>query len=49
MLLYVAWIAIWEAVFDPRLWTDAPSSPAKGAKEGRSAPRKIAAIRTRRF
>jgi hypothetical protein len=23
MLLYVAWIACWQAVFDPRLWTEA--------------------------
>jgi hypothetical protein len=23
MLLYVAWIAIWQAMFDPHLWTDA--------------------------
>jgi hypothetical protein len=23
MLFYVAWIACWQAVFDPRLWTEA--------------------------
>jgi hypothetical protein len=23
MLLYVTWIAIWRAMFDPHLWTDA--------------------------
>jgi hypothetical protein len=26
MLLYVAWIACWQAVFDPRLWTEASGS-----------------------
>jgi hypothetical protein len=29
MLLYVAWIAIWQAVYDPCLWTGAVSSHAK--------------------
>jgi hypothetical protein len=24
ILPYVAWIAFWNAVFDPRVWTDAP-------------------------
>jgi hypothetical protein len=36
---YVAWIAFWSAVFDPRLWTDAPLSPAK---------REARAVRTKR-
>ena len=34
MLLYVAWIAFWEAMFDPRLWTEAASSPAKARRMG---------------
>jgi len=29
MLLYVAWMAIWQAVYDPCLWTGAVSSHAK--------------------
>jgi hypothetical protein len=29
MLLYVAWMAIWQAVYDPCLWTAAVSSHAK--------------------
>ena len=27
MLLYVAWVATWQAMYDPRLWTEAASSP----------------------
>jgi hypothetical protein len=29
MLLYVVWMAIWQAVFDPCPWTGAVSSHAK--------------------
>ena len=29
MLLYVAWMAIWQAAYDPCLWTGAVSSHAK--------------------
>jgi hypothetical protein len=31
LLLYVAWVATWQAVYDPRLWTEAASSPSKAA------------------
>jgi hypothetical protein len=34
MLLYVVWIASWQAVCDPRLWTSAPSSRAKARSKG---------------
>jgi len=27
MLPYVAWIAIWQVMYDPRLWIGAGSSP----------------------
>ena len=29
MLLWVAWIATWQAMCDPRLWAEAASSPSK--------------------
>jgi hypothetical protein len=31
LLLYVAWVATWQAMYDPRLWTEAASSPSKAA------------------
>jgi hypothetical protein len=34
MLPYVAWIAIWQAMYDPRLWR-ADSSPANVRKDER--------------
>jgi hypothetical protein len=34
MLPYVAWIAIWQAMYDPRLWIAAGSSPANARKAG---------------
>jgi hypothetical protein len=36
MLPYVAWIAIWQAMYDPRLWIGAGSSPANARKDERS-------------
>jgi hypothetical protein len=38
MLLYVAWIAIWQALYDPYLWTEAASSSSKEAPDGRREP-----------
>jgi hypothetical protein len=35
MLPYVAWIAIWQAMYDPRLWIGAGSSPANARKDER--------------
>jgi hypothetical protein len=34
-LLYVAWIAIWQAMYGPRLWIGAGSSPANARKDER--------------
>jgi len=34
MLPYVAWIAIWQAMLDPRLWTGAGSSPTHKGRPG---------------
>jgi hypothetical protein len=39
MLPYVAWIAIWQAMYDPRLWIGAGSSPANVRKDERFARR----------
>jgi hypothetical protein len=35
MLPYVAWIAIWQAMYDPRLWIGAGSCPANVRKDER--------------
>jgi hypothetical protein len=35
MLPYVAWIAIWQAMYDPHLWIGAGSSPATARKDKR--------------
>jgi hypothetical protein len=32
MLLYVAWIAMWQAMYDPSLWTKAASSSSKSQR-----------------
>ena len=32
LLLYVAWVATWQAMYDPRLWTEVASSPSKTAR-----------------
>ena len=36
LLLYVAWVATWQAMYDPRLWTEVASpliiSPADRAR-----------------
>jgi hypothetical protein len=45
MLLYVAWIAIWLAVYDPCLWTEAASSSSKEAPDRRREPHRAAAPR----
>jgi hypothetical protein len=29
MLLYVAWLAIWQAMFDPQLWTESAACRAR--------------------
>ena len=31
LLLYVAWVATWQSMYDPRLWTEAASFPSKAA------------------
>jgi hypothetical protein len=33
MLLYVAWIASWQAVFDPGLWTQASGNTRSDSRE----------------
>jgi hypothetical protein len=38
MLLYVAWIGFWQAMLEPRLWTETAQAPArKNPKRDRSA------------
>jgi hypothetical protein len=39
MLPDVAWIAIWQAMYDPRLWIGAGSSPANAREDERFARR----------
>jgi hypothetical protein len=36
LLLYVAWVATWQAMYDPRLWTEAGSFPPKAVNITRS-------------
>jgi hypothetical protein len=38
MLLYVAWIACWQAVFDPRLWTETSGSPGSSPNPSKMKP-----------
>ena len=52
LLLYVAWVATWQAMYDPRLWTEVASSPSKTARRVNiarpwSGPRTAAAKRRR--
>jgi hypothetical protein len=48
MLFYIACIAFWEAMFDPRLWTEETSSPARSVngKRSHSASRPSRAARS---
>src|SRR5262249_12488067 len=38
MLLYVAWIACWQAAFDPHLWTEASERRGSAATSPKAKP-----------